>query len=308
VTSGRLFFRVGVLEAWQAFWFREIPPQVYALLRIALGLVGLIGLLALTPVDAFWPASGILPEPGGGFGLRQQLQAIGAGDPFGYALYGALLVSFTCMTIGYRATLATAAAWALTVLQARWNPLPLAGSHRVLICVLFPLLWAHCGRVLSIDAMRRRGQANQDAVPTAIWPLRLIRFQIAVIYLNSGLSKLLVDQWRDGTAVHYAVSSNLFHRLPAAIPPSLEPVATAATYLTLVWEIAFGVMLLHPWTRRIALIIGIALHVGMGLVMELGTFSLVMLASYVAFLNPERLSLHWITALRRAKRAATERL
>ena len=287
MTSPQLRPPLRVLDAWQTFWFREVPPDIYALLRIGLGIVGLLGLLGLTPVSAFWPADGILPASGGGFGLREQLQALGLGGVFGQALFAGLLVSFTCMALGYRTTLAVAAAWALSVVQSRWNPLPLAGSHRVLICLLFPLVWADSGRVLSMDA--RSGGSDSAPTMTPVWPLWLIRVQVAIIYLNSGLSKLLLEPWRDGSAVHYAVSSNLFQRFPGAIPAALEPLATVGTYLTLGWEIGFAFMLLHPWTRRLALGFGIALHLVMGTMMELGTFSLVMLAGYLAFLEPDRL-------------------
>ena len=41
-------------------------------------------------------------------------------------------------------------------------------------------------------------------------------------------------------------------------------------------------------TRAAALLGGIGLHLGLGLTMELGPFSVVMIACYAAFLDPER--------------------
>jgi hypothetical protein len=53
--------------------------------------------------------------------------------------------------------------------------------------------------VLSVDAWlaRRRGRPLVDDAP--LWPLWLLRFEIACVYGGSGLSKLLDDDWRGGT-------------------------------------------------------------------------------------------------------------
>jgi hypothetical protein len=52
-------------------------------------------------------------------------------------------------------------------------------------------------------------------------------------------------------------------------------------------------MLLHRWTRRAALTLGVLMHVGMWATLDLGTFSFVMLASYIAFIPPERIE-RWL--------------
>ena len=59
-----------------------------------------------------------------------------------------------------------------------------------------------------------------------------------------------------------------------------------ATYITLFWEMSFPIMLFHRWTRRVALLMGVFLHLGLWVALELGPFSWVMLASYIAFLDP----------------------
>ena len=112
---------------------------------------------------------------------------------------------------------------------------------------------------------------------------------------NSGISKLAYPVWRDGAAVHYAVNLNIFHRFPWPLPPSLDWATTIATYVTLVWEITFPVMMLSRVTRPFALLLGIALHAGMWSTLELGPFSFMMIASYLAFLDPVKFpQRHWL--------------
>ena len=60
------------------------------------------------------------------------------------------------------------------------------------------------------------------------------------------------------------------------------------TYVVLAWELSFVLLVLFPRTRRIVILIGVALHLGMTLVLEVGLFPWMMFASYTSFLDPER--------------------
>jgi hypothetical protein len=72
-------------------------------------------------------------------------------------------------------------------------------NRAFLAIVLTGIATAPTGRVLSVDAWlaRRRGRPLVDDAP--LWPLWLLRFEIACVYGGSGLSKLLDDDWRGGT-------------------------------------------------------------------------------------------------------------
>ena len=276
-------------NAWQHFWFREIPPDVYALLRIGFGLIGLIALAGLTPVSMFWPIGSLSPVPGEGLGVRAQLLALGLGQVAGWCLFGGLVAAFTAMTVGWRSRITVPICFVGTVVQAHWNNLPLSAAHQVLIVLLFCLMWADTGTVRSLDrwlAVRRTPEHLATTQP--IWPLRLLRAQVVLIYLGSGLWKLLDPAWRDGSAVHYVANNNVFHRLPYSIPLDAAWLLTVATFVTVVWELTFGLLVLHRWTRRVALLVGVVLHTGMWLLLELGPFSWLMMVSYVAFRDPNR--------------------
>jgi uncharacterized membrane protein YphA (DoxX/SURF4 family) len=173
----------------------------------------------------------------------------------------------------------------------------------VLTAVLFCLVWADCGARPSIDEWRERRRKRDGAAgppipsPTnhidegscqPIWPLRLIRAQVALVYLTSGLFKLLGPMWRDGSAVYYTTGQNIFGRVfhVYPLPASLGWMLTVLTYLTVLWELSFPLMLLNRVTRRIALVTGVAMHLGIWATMEVGPFTWMMLAAYVAFLDP----------------------
>ncbi len=277
-----------MIQRWERFWFEPVPPEIFGLLRIVLGAAGLISVIGFLPVVMFWSPDGIAPLPGT-TGLRASVLNSGLGPLAGWALFVFLVAAFTCMTIGVFTRWSLAACFIGSVFQSHWNPLPLTSGHTVLVAVLFCIIWADCGSRLSVDAWRRRHRtAPEEEGLQPIWPLRLIQVQIAVVYATSGLFKLLGAAWRAGSAVHYTTTQNVYGRIfhTFALPVDLDWILTLLTYTALFWELGFPLLVLHRKTRTFALVTGVAIHLGIWATMEVGPFTWVMIASYVAFLNP----------------------
>lgn len=274
---------------WQARWFRPVPGQVYALLRVVFGALGLMNLLGTIPVPMFWDLSdGLIPVPGGAFGPREAVLAAGLGSAAGWLLFLGSLAAYLCMAIGLLPNAAVAASFAAVILQTYWNPLPLSSAHQVLIVMLVALMFADCGQYLTVTA--RRSNQSVPAEDPPIWPLRLIQYQVALIYMNSGVWKYFGAPWREGTAIHYALNANVFHRFPGLTPEWTFALGVAGTYITLLWELLFPLLVFWRRTRAVTLAVGVALHLGVWTTLEVGPFSWMMLASYIAFLEPRRVA------------------
>ena len=259
----------------------EIPPHSYALLRIAIGAVGLLSVLGMTPFAMYWPLDGLSPLPGSG--VRAWIAARDLGTVAGTALFVALVCSFSAMTVGFRSDLAVFSSFVGQVALTHWNNLPLSSAHQVATVLLFCLIWAPTGQVWSLDARWR----NTVPRPAPAWPLWLMRVQIAIVYLSSGLHKFAYPMWRDGSAVHWAQNLNAFHRFPWPWPASLAPLEAFLTWSTLFFELTFWVFVLFRRTRPWILLAGIGLHIGLFLALELGPFSPLMIASYLCYLAPD---------------------
>jgi vitamin K-dependent gamma-carboxylase-like protein len=279
-----------LLDRWDRFWFASIPPHVYALLRIVFGFVGCVTLFGLHDLSTLWFLDGLVPLDVGAVGLKQYLLGHGAGHTAGVLLYVSTLASFVAMTIGLQTRVAVPVALFASLMQVAWNYLPLSGADAAMRAFLFCLVWADCGSVWSLDAWlaaRRHAAVSPVVESGSIAPLRLIRFQVALIYFNAGLWKIFNPYWRDGSAVHYVVQSNVYRRLPHGMPLAFDQLVSVLTYATLAWELTFAFLLFFSRTRRIALIAGILIHLGMLSTIEIGPFHVVMLTSYLAFLEPE---------------------
>jgi hypothetical protein len=281
---GRL--RGALAERWNALWFTNIAPEIYSVLRILFGAAGAVSLLGLLDVELFWSCDGLVASRGGA--VCEYATGAGVGWLPGAAVLGIAALSFAATAVGYHSTTAVVCAFGSISLMAAWNDLPMSAAHQVLRSLLFCLIWADCGRVWSIDAWRsRRGGRPLDApIGVPIWPLRLVQIQVAAVYLVTGLWKLNNVMWRDGSAVHYVLQNPQFRRFALLSSPTWDVWTTLATYVTLAWELGFALLVFHPRTRRWALASGVVMHLGMWALLELGPFSLMMVASYAAFLDP----------------------
>lgn len=296
---------------WERYWFTPVPPHVFALLRILLAAVALLSLAGQTPVDTFWALDGLSPVPSNPNGPRAWLLARGLGAAAGWVFFGYSVVATVAMLVGFRSDAAVLATFLGLWLQTFWNRFPLSSAHQVALSLLFCLIWTETGRVWSLDA-RRRSSANPSAPPRLpIWPLRLVRAQVAIVYFSSALWKLLYPAWRDGTAVYWALNINVFHRFPWPLPVQFEPLLAILTWGTLLFEFFFPLLVWFRATRGPTLLVGIGLHLGLWMTLEIGPFSWVMMASYVAFLDPDRVAgLRWptiqsslVTALTKASKS-----
>jgi hypothetical protein len=281
-------------SAWERFWFAEVPPHCYALLRILFGMLAVVSLLQERELALFWDVDGLVPGMQDGMGLKASLFAYGLGHVAGRGLFFASLACYGCMALGLWSTMSVGLSFVALTAQLSWNYLPLSGAHGVMQAIVLCLVWADCGSVWSVDswlARRRRASGVTDRViGSPIAPLRLIRVQVGLVYLSSGLWKLFNEPWRDGSAVHYVLNNNAYQRFRFQIPPGLDWLTTFLTYGVLFWEISFGLMVMYRPTRRIVLLVGVMMHLGMLTAIEIGPFGWVMLASYVSFLEPERVA------------------
>jgi hypothetical protein len=268
------------VRRWNRFWFEEIPPHVYAVLRVLFGALGCLWLLGMSDVATFWAPDGLLP-PGE---WRMRLARDLPGPLIGAAMLAGSMALNIAMMVGWHSRVVVPLCFLASLGLSQWNGLPLSGAHQVIRVILFCLMWADTGAVWSLDARRRQ----RTAPPLqAAWPLRLVQCQVAVIYFGTGAWKLAHFDWQTGQALTYVLNNNAFRRFPGGLPVVFEPLAIAGTYVVLAWELMFPFLVIHPFTRRLVLGVGVAMHLGMWALLELGPFSAVMLASYCAFLNPD---------------------
>ncbi|WP_456696391.1 HTTM domain-containing protein [Aeromicrobium sp. P5_D10] len=215
-------------------------------------------------------------------GLYEQL------GPVGFDLaYIATIVFAVLMMVGYR----TRASSILTLLL--WmslyvaNPFVGSGGDAVLRMVLLYLCFTDAGLRWSLDARLRSGRGEiRPLMP--VWvtatlhnlAMILIIHQVVMVYVASAFWKLQSPVWRDGTAVYYPLQTDAYSPWNDWLQPIYAQglVITSATYLAIVVQLFFPVLLIYRPTRFLALILITGMHLGIGIFMGILYFSLVMIA------------------------------
>jgi vitamin K-dependent gamma-carboxylase-like protein len=289
--------------AWDQFWFRPAAPHLYAVLRILWGLLALVNLFSVADLKAYWYLSGLVGPRDTAFQVF--VTRFAPDTTVAVWLFAASLVIYVLMTVGFWCALTVPLSFVALLVEKQWNQLPLSAAFQVHYTLMFCLALAETGEVWSVDAWLRRRRGDTSVRTVRIWPLRLFRAQVAIIYFFTGFWKFQDVHWRDGSAMHYVMNNLIFRRFPIDPPAWIDPVLTLVTYMTLAWELAFPFMLFNRHTRRAILLLGLAMHIGMWSVMEIGPFSWVMIASYVAFVDPDWFA-GWVARRTERRRERTE--
>jgi hypothetical protein len=275
---------------WNQFWFKSIDARQYAALRITFGGLSVVYLLGLLPyVETQFSGLGwlrdiqqIAVQNGGSWSLFF-IQAGAQTTTLAYAIVWMGIIAAFMLMIGWQSRLAATITWLVWVSLWNRNPLLLDGDDAILKLMCFYLMLSSCGNGWSVDAC-----LHIKPQQVSVWPLRLIQFQIALIYFDSGWVKFHSPEWLDGTIMQYVLIHPQYSRWDGwsfIDNPLLSGVLVALAGFIRWWELLFPFLLINAHSRKISLLIGILFHVGLLLTMNLRWFPVIMLSLYPALLS-----------------------
>lgn len=187
----------------------------------------------------------------------------------------------------------------LPILLAFWlgllahNPLATHSGDTLLKITLLFALFANLNTHFSVDSWLRRRTASSAAIPAppgrqrrvvGAWlhntALVLCCYQLILVYLVSSIYKLASPQWLEGSALFVALSLDQFQPFPvfSEIAWQVTPLIQLATWFALFGQLLFPILLIWRSTRYIAIVVLAFMHIGIGVLMGLWSFSLTSLA------------------------------
>ena len=276
------------LQALIHFLFEERDARDLAVMRITMGLLLIVWWVML------WPDLGHLLTDAGPVDVRllEESWSKYRFGPFDELDATGLQIIHL---LGFGAVIAYTVGWQTRVmnivlvflLSAYWHRSPWIqnGGDRLLRIFLFYMCFAPSGRAWSVDAWR-----NPPETTTApVFAIRLIQLQAIVMYTYTGIAKLAGNTWHDGTALYYSLSDAGYARFPALFDQLLSYKAframlMPATWISLVWEVFFGPLVIWSRTRNATLIVGLIVHAGIFVGLVVGIFSWASIWAYLAFL------------------------
>lgn len=249
-------------------------------------------------------------ERGGMSATHGWLAPLGGAEPWMIALLGAACcAAATLGALGLFTRPALLVTWAAVRALSSLNDEAKGSYDGLLIDTLFLLLLSGCGRALSLDARlfgTQRGLAPR-------WPRVLLVMQLGLLYLGSALNKGSLG-WvpgGDASALWYILQQPTWARF-ASLPLWSYPLTQVATTTVWIFELA-GPLFVLAWVLRetrprgralgalkrglerarfleLYLAFGLAMHLGIEALMEVGPFSFAALALYPAAIPAERLA------------------
>jgi predicted DCC family thiol-disulfide oxidoreductase YuxK len=281
-----------------SFWLGQMDLRPISLFRIAFGLFIAYDLLDLLPIaTTFFSDSGVMPRASL---LTQMARAnrFSLSDVLGppelvYIYWALTFVACLFVIFGYRTRIAVVVLYLFLAGINERLPELFDGSDSVIRLTLFWLCFCPSGNRYSLDALRARLRGAPLAETGRALPMRIVQAQIAWVYFCSALHKTGGNTWHEGTALHYVLHLNHVFARPWAAMLADYPIPMAfGTYFTLVLEFGFLGLVFFPipklyrWTKALGLLLGVALHGGIALTVNVGLFSYLMPVTYLAFFEP----------------------
>ncbi|GGO00603.1 hypothetical protein GCM10010116_00920 [Microbispora rosea subsp. aerata] len=268
----------------------ELSPwtNVYGLARTLLALAT-IGTLTASPLDVLFDPYGRPCRGVGSLGLFCLVPE----DHLGFARAAAVAV-LVVVASGWRPRLTALPHWWLTFSLQVSTVVPDGGDQIASVVTLLLLPVAlNDPRRWHWQAPAPSGGSRSLVASLVAWSAVLvIRLQVAGLYFQASVSKLGREEWADGTALYYWLSDPQFGA-PSWMSAVLDPVlrdplgVTALTWGPLVIEFAIALGLVvgrRAWPYFLAG--GVALHLGIAVLMGLTSFATTMIACLVLHLRP----------------------
>lgn len=289
--------------AWNSFWFTNQSPVPLALFRILMGLLVLAFCWGTKDNAAtFFGQKAIVSPDTSTDWFGAPMLSVFSGDDV-QLIYSLLWISGTCLTLGLFSRISAFVVYLLLLSLQSLDCFVFYNIIELLLLMCFYLALSRCGAALSLDRLISvwlPGKAHfGPARPGSIVGQRVIQIQVALLYWSAFASKLNGGCWVDGTALCYITQSNVFQQFiyPWDIVASQTWLLKSLTWGTVVVEAMLFSLIWVKEFRYPVLMLGLVFHAGMEATLSIPLLQLIMVCSYVTFIEPDDLS-RWMNALR----------
>lgn len=259
------------------------------LLRVSLGVWAVYFYLLHWPYRAYlWGPTGILPfEKFVELNDSVNVFAWSSSSIYFESVYLSAVIVAVLVVIGFLPRLIIPIHWFLIWSMQERNPFLGDGGDNIMRIVLLFLVLVNTGSILSVHRTRSRSDAVSLAFlrpaleVTHNIGVLLIIAQLCMMYMSTGLYKVMGELWQNGTALYYILRVDEF-----SWPGVAEFIyrntflVVAGTYATVLFEVTFAPSLLNRWTRYLMIAAGSFFHLGIAAVMGLVTFGWSILSIY----------------------------
>ena len=211
------------------------------------------------------------------------------GIPLFLSLWG---IAAVCIVTGYRYQIAVVANYLFWLVFVNFTPLQRdfdGGFDTFMIGLGFFLLFMPGDRAFSIDSLRRK--LSRPFVDYSSYPpstVSALAYQLPVfvclgwLYLDSDVHKLFAEHWRNGLGTWLPATQPYYVSAIDMSPLlNMEYLQKTMGYLILLFQATFLFWFAHRKLRVFYLVVGVGLHLGITLTLNIYPFGVGMLICYV---------------------------
>lgn len=269
--------------SWNRFWFEADGRAQLRVFRIGFALL-LFACYAIRSLDLelFFGEQGLMPtsilDDVMSMEYRFSIFRVFTGPVALWVGNGLLLAGLLALAAGIRPRLAAVVVWGIHLSFVHRNLAIAYGVDTIACFFLFYLLFA------DFRDDRRYRSGDLRAVLGSM-SYRLCQIQVCVIYGYSGLKKLKGFTWWNGDAIWNSLAGPQLARWDFSWMAHFPLTLAGVAYLTLVWEIYFPALIWIKPLRMPLLLLGVFLHLGIAVGLNLTFFAALMILTYVFFLD-----------------------
>ena len=283
--------------AYHTFWFKPTDPIVVSTLRLFVGgmlfYTMLVWGLELKPFflqDGGWQSAELVEKLEPDTWATSFLWLVA--DENLVVCHSVCTAIIFLFWIGLGTPVTKWLAAAIIISYANRVPLANYGLDQINTLLTLYLCAGPCGARLSVDRCLKHwvsGRLGRElALPErthwAGFSTRLVQVHLSFIYLWAGLSKLQGVSWWNGQAVWRAAANYEYQQVPLTWLADFPWLYQFASIGTWVWEISFIFLVWNRYLRLPVLLVGLSMHIGIGMFMGMWTFGLIMCFAYISFI------------------------
>ena len=195
-----------------------------------------------------------------------------------------LLAAGCCLLVGLACRLSAILAWLFHLCAAKSGGFVSYGVDNFMTIGLFYLMLSPLPDRYSLD-WRLRELRPKDPQFLGFWR-RVLQLHLCAIYFFSGLTKCLGSGWWNGSSVWRALIRPPFNVIDPEILVRWKCLFPVAGIFICLFEITYPFFIWNDKTRKIWLICICGMHLGIGLMMGMYLFALIMIILNVAAFGP----------------------
>jgi hypothetical protein len=265
---------------WERFWFCSESLLPVRTFRLVFGLLLFSYFLSRTPdLEIFYSDRGILPraaipEMMGPLNGVYSLLNFFTSTTMLWVFHSGLLLSLLSMAFGF---LPRFSAFIASILHISFMHRNFTVSYGVDAIATYFLVYLSLA-----DGSPRKTHLGSFLSSIAF---RFCQIQVCIIYAYSGWMKLAGPKWWRGEAVWDVLINHQLARWDFSWVASFPVIITLLTYATIAWEVYFPILVWIKPLKRLTLLGGVLLHLGIGVALNIPYFAAVMISTYILFLD-----------------------